>query len=138
MSPKIFYYRPASRFRRFSSSAFPVFCLSLGLAGVVFGVFSITSPAKKCHDGEPRSVSVVWDRNGGGGAGSGVLERHKVMAFVGIQTGFGSVGRRRAIRQTWLPSGHQGLRRLVLILVILARFGHFNRINDYPVFCRSE
>ncbi|XP_074583620.1 putative beta-1,3-galactosyltransferase 14 isoform X2 [Curcuma longa] len=112
MSPKTFYYRPASRFRRFCSSAFPLLCLSLGLAGVLLGVSSIASPARKCQDGEPTSVSVVWDRNGGDGAGDGVLERHKVMAFVGIQTGFGSIGRRRAIRQTWLPSSHQGLLRL--------------------------
>ncbi|VAI70440.1 unnamed protein product [Triticum turgidum subsp. durum] len=34
------------------------------------------------------------------------------MAFVGIFTGFGSVGRRRALRRTWLPSDRQGLLRL--------------------------
>ncbi|KAI3939591.1 hypothetical protein MKX01_038546 [Papaver californicum] len=38
-------------------------------------------------------------------------KRHKVMGFVGIQTGFGSVGRRRSLRKTW-PSDRQGLQRL--------------------------
>ncbi|KAG2309777.1 hypothetical protein Bca52824_029525 [Brassica carinata] len=34
------------------------------------------------------------------------------MGFVGIQTGFGSAGRRRALRSTWMPSDPEGLRRL--------------------------
>ncbi|MCD7470607.1 hypothetical protein HAX54_010588 [Datura stramonium] len=29
-------------------------------------------------------------------------KRHKIMGFVGIQTGFASTGRRRSLRQTWL------------------------------------
>ncbi|KAL7216721.1 hypothetical protein ACSBR1_028621 [Camellia fascicularis] len=31
------------------------------------------------------------------------------MGFVGIQTGFASVVRRRSLRQTWMPSDQQGL-----------------------------
>lgn len=66
---------------------------------------------------------MVWERgsggNGGGGSGGngvGLLsedgnKRHKVMGFVGIQTGFGSVGRRRSLRKTWMPSDPQGLQR---------------------------
>lgn len=69
------------------------------------------------------SVSVAWDRTGNGGGGGvsssdGVnsspgegQKRYKVMGFVGIQTGFGSTGRRQALRRTWLPSDHQGLKR---------------------------
>lgn len=34
------------------------------------------------------------------------------MGFVGIQTGFGSVGRRRSLRKTWVPSDRAGLQRL--------------------------
>lgn len=34
------------------------------------------------------------------------------MAFVGIQTGFASTGRRRSLRMTWMPSDRQGLQRL--------------------------
>ncbi|CAL9195835.1 unnamed protein product [Musa hybrid cultivar] len=117
-SPKVFRTGPLpspllSRFRRISSSsssAFSLFCLIFGLAGFLFGAISISRPARSCPGLEPRTVSVVWDR--GGGTGSGTPERHKVMAFVGIQTGFGSVGRRRSIRQTWLPSDRPGLLRL--------------------------
>ncbi|RWW14746.1 hypothetical protein GW17_00021461 [Ensete ventricosum] len=124
-SPKVFRAGPLpspllSRFRRISSSsssssssAFSLFCLIFGLAGFLFGAISISRPARSCPGLEPRSVSVVWDR--GGAAGSGTPERHKVMAFVGIQTGFGSVGRRRSIRQTWLPSDRPGLLRSVLV-----------------------
>lgn len=71
--------------------------------------------------GEPKSVRVVWERgsggNGGGDGNGGVSgaengnKRHKVMGFVGIQTGFGSVGRRRSLRKTWMPSDSQGLQR---------------------------
>ncbi|KAL3680142.1 hypothetical protein R1sor_023098 [Riccia sorocarpa] len=38
--------------------------------------------------------------------------RPKVLGFVGIQTGFGSAERRRALRQTWMPSTRDGLARL--------------------------
>ncbi|RWW53354.1 hypothetical protein BHE74_00040160 [Ensete ventricosum] len=127
-SPKVFRAGPLpspllSRFRRISSSssssssAFSLFCLIFGLAGFLFGAISISRPARSCPGLEPRSVSVVWDR--GGAAGSGTPERHKVMAFVGIQTGFGSVGRRRSIRQTWLPSDRPGLLRSVLVSAII-------------------
>lgn len=37
--------------------------------------------------------------------------RPKVLAFVGIQTGFGSAERRRALRQTWMPSTQEGIIR---------------------------
>lgn len=45
----------------------------------------------------------------------GDRKRHKVMGFVGIQTGFGSVGRRQSLRKTWMPSDHQGLQRYLLL-----------------------
>lgn len=63
-------------------------------------------------------MRVVWEvagnsnGAGGGGGGGGDGKRHKVMGFVGIQTGFGSVGRRQALRKTWMPSDPEGLRRL--------------------------
>ena len=65
-------------------------------------------------------MSVVWDKSGGGGGGAGSAvggggdgegKRYKVMGFVGIQTGFGSVGRRRSLRKSWLPADRQGLQR---------------------------
>jgi hypothetical protein len=58
-------------------------------------------------------VRVVWDVAGNSnGVVSGEKKRHKVMGFVGIQTGFGSAGRRRSLRKTWMPSDPEGLRRL--------------------------
>lgn len=68
---------------------------------------------------------MVWERSGGG-IGNGVVseehqKRHKVMGFVGIQTGFGSVGRRRSLRQTWMPSDRQGLQRYVNVIYIYTR-----------------
>ncbi|KAF8025894.1 hypothetical protein BT93_F2654 [Corymbia citriodora subsp. variegata] len=92
-------------------------CLLIGLSGFVFGLIAILRPSQ-CSVHEPRSVRVVWEGAGGGdgsiSAGDGVrsANRHKVMGFVGIQTGFGSAGRRRSLRQTWMPSDRQGLKRL--------------------------
>ncbi|CAD5186072.1 unnamed protein product [Musa acuminata subsp. malaccensis] len=111
-SPRVFHTSPLSRFRHLAStSAFSLVCLVFGITGILFGVISVSLPVRRCLDMEPRSVSVVWD-HGGGTGGGGTAERRKVMAFVGIQTGFGSVGRRRSIRRTWLPSHRQGLLRL--------------------------
>jgi len=66
----------------------------------------------RCLNANPRSVRVIWDHGGGStttiGGGN---DRHKVMAFVGIQTGFRSVGRRESLRKTWFPSDPNGLQR---------------------------
>ncbi|RWV94543.1 hypothetical protein BHE74_00046684 [Ensete ventricosum] len=121
-SARIFHTSPLSRFRRVAStSAFPLVCFVFGITGILFGVISISRPVRKCPNLEPRSVSVVWD-HGGGTGGGGTVERRKVMAFVGIQTGFGSFGRRRSIRRTWLPSHRQGLLRLAYSFCVLALF----------------
>ncbi|ONK58370.1 uncharacterized protein A4U43_C09F11550 [Asparagus officinalis] len=122
-SPKIFYSHATSpslpsRLRRLSSSpTFSIFCLIVGILGFLFGLISVSRPlisSRGCSNFKPRSVSVAWEEgSGGGSAGSGSgRERHKVMGFVGIQTGFGSTGRRRALRKTWFPSDREGLVRL--------------------------
>ncbi|XP_059661431.1 probable beta-1,3-galactosyltransferase 13 [Cornus florida] len=116
-SPKYFNARASSYNRR---SIVLIFCLLIGLVGFLIGIVSILSPALgyKCKNREPRTVSVVWERHGdgedrnGGSSSNGDQKRHKVMGFVGIQTGFGSGGRRRSLRQTWMPSNPQELRRL--------------------------
>ncbi|KAE8819522.1 putative beta-1,3-galactosyltransferase 14 [Hordeum vulgare] len=107
-SPKVFSSSTAATSRRsslrrlLSSPAVSASCLLFDLAA---------------------AVSVAWDQRPGNAAGgatelpvghaTGSRGRHKVMAFVGIFTGFGSVVRRRALRRTWLPSDRQGLLRLV-------------------------
>uniref|UniRef100_A0A453HKK5 Hexosyltransferase n=3 Tax=Triticinae TaxID=1648030 RepID=A0A453HKK5_AEGTS len=111
-----------------SSPAVSAACLLFGLAGFLAAAVSLSrapaeAPRGCCPDSShPLSVSVAWDRRPGDAAGgatdlpaglaTGSRGRHKVMAFVGIFTGFGSVGRRRALRRTWLPSDRQGLLRL--------------------------
>ncbi|KAB1216495.1 putative beta-1,3-galactosyltransferase 14 [Morella rubra] len=94
-------------------------CLLIGIPAFFFVISEILGP-RHCSNAEPRSVRVVWERGSGDGNGNrisgyssgGDQKRHKVMGFVGIQTGFGSVGRRQSLRQTWMPSDRQGLERL--------------------------
>lgn len=131
-SPKIFYSQRTSasnwisRFRRVASSPIiSCICLAFGVFGVVFGFVGISLfGLRKCPGiGLPATVSVVWNGDGGGIKGSemdvfGENQRHKVMAFVGIQTGFSSVGRRKALRKTWMPSNRDDLRRLVALIFL--------------------
>ncbi|GMP65874.1 hypothetical protein CsSME_00026485 [Camellia sinensis var. sinensis] len=132
-SPKSFYARPSSYTRR---STVLILCFLIGFTGFIFGFVAISGQnlGYKCRSGKSRSVSVVWDRSGGGiGNGGGVPDedqkRHKVMGFVGIQTGFASVGRRRSLRQTWMPSDQQGLQRLEEATGLAFRFV-IGRTND--------
>ncbi|XP_045086398.2 probable beta-1,3-galactosyltransferase 14 [Aegilops tauschii subsp. strangulata] len=117
--------RRSSLCRLLSSPAVSAACLLFGLAGFLAAAVSLSrapaeAPRGRCPDSShPLSVSVTWDRRPGDAAGgatdlpaglaTGSRGRHKVMAFVGIFTGFGSVDRRRALRRTWLPSDRQGL-----------------------------
>ncbi|KAL2326792.1 hypothetical protein Fmac_020219 [Flemingia macrophylla] len=83
---------------------------------LLFGIAALLGQIRgaRCVTAPPRSVRVVWEHAGAsansGAAGDG--DRHKVMGFVGIQTGFGSTGRREALRKTWFPSDRLGLQRL--------------------------
>ncbi|KAH0880776.1 hypothetical protein HID58_068170 [Brassica napus] len=112
---KLFHARTSPSTRR-STSLIVLTSLAIGLFGFIFGLAAIVFPSRTClTNSPPKTVRVVWDvagnSNGGNGLSGGV-KRHKVMGFVGIQTGFGSAGRRRALRSTWMPSDPEGLRRL--------------------------
>ncbi|KAI4374676.1 hypothetical protein MLD38_012643 [Melastoma candidum] len=48
----------------------------------------------------------------GSSVGGHDVVRHKVMGFVGIQTGFGSVGRRGSLWKTRMPADQQGLQTI--------------------------
>ncbi|KAI3789540.1 hypothetical protein L2E82_02339 [Cichorium intybus] len=116
-SKKFFQARPHSNLVR--RSIVLTLCFVIGIAGLLsFAVVILKGRIgddSKCNYGKPLSVSVVWDKSGGSTGGlvsDGDRKRHKVMGFVGIQTGFGSVGRRQSLRKTWMPSDHQGLQRL--------------------------
>ncbi|MCD9643542.1 hypothetical protein HAX54_031125 [Datura stramonium] len=123
-SPKSFNAWPSSSFVYSRRSKVLILCSLIGLAGFVFGFIAISRQAlgSKCKYAEPRSVSVVWDKTGSEASGGAMgkdtglsdegQKRHKIMGFVGIQTGFASTGRRRSLRQTWFPSDHQGLQKL--------------------------
>ncbi|EOA30944.1 hypothetical protein CARUB_v10014091mg [Capsella rubella] len=118
-SPKLFHARP-SFFTRRSTPLIVFTSLAIGLTGFLFGLSAILFPGLRLSGRTcltslpPKTVRVVWDVAGNSivnGAG-GQVKRHKVMGFVGIQTGFRSAGRRRALRNTWMPSDPEGLRRL--------------------------
>ncbi|KAJ6824403.1 putative beta-1,3-galactosyltransferase 14 [Iris pallida] len=117
-SPKLFYSQSSSppflsRSRRLSySRAFSFFFFLSGLLFFLFGSPPLASRGA-CPNSAPRSVSVKWETGSDGGSGgSAAVERHKVMGFVGVQTGFGSTGRRSSLRKTWFPSDRQALLRL--------------------------
>ncbi|XP_058779547.1 probable beta-1,3-galactosyltransferase 14 [Vicia villosa] len=96
-----------------------------------FGIVLFLRPFQnnhRCLNRNPRSVRVLWD-HGTGGRNAVVEDRHKVMAFVGIQTGFGSVGRRQSLRKTWFPSDPDGLQRLEEATGLAFRFV-IGRTND--------
>jgi hypothetical protein len=129
-SPKVFFASSASHRsgllrRLLSTPAFSAVCLLFGLAGFLAAALALScSPSvthNRCPDSSrPLSVSIAWDRSPGDGSAelpaslaTGSCSHHKVMAFVGIFTGFGSIGRRRALRRTWLPADRQGLLRSV-------------------------
>ncbi|CAK9151690.1 unnamed protein product [Ilex paraguariensis] len=130
-SPKFFYARPSSYSHR---STVLIVCFLIGLSGFVFGFVAISRHSLsgyKCRYDKPRSVSVVWEKssagagvggNQNGGVSDGDQKRYKVMGFVGIFTGFGSVYRRRSLRQTWMPSDRQGLQRLEEATGLVIRF----------------
>ncbi|KAJ9671475.1 hypothetical protein PVL29_025267 [Vitis rotundifolia] len=138
-SPKFFHARqPPSRSK---FTFFILLCLVTGFGGFIFGIVAFLRPGSgySCigGGGPVRSVSVVWDKSGGGGSGGsgdggggdGGGKRYKVMGFVGIQTGFGSVGRRRSLRKSWMPADRQGLQRLEDATGLAFRFV-IGRTND--------
>ena len=124
-SPKFFPARPSSSKSRRSTVL--ILCLLVGVAGFFLGFLVVSKQGLgySCKYAKPISVSVVWDRtnsgnsfssssdgdNGANGNSVRGQKRYKATGFVGIQTGFGSAGRRRALRQTWFPSDPQGLQR---------------------------
>ncbi|KAK4484679.1 hypothetical protein RD792_007268 [Penstemon davidsonii] len=130
-SPKLFYARPSSYSRR---STILILCILIGISGFI--AISREALGYKCKYSKPLSVSVTWDRSSSSGGSASISsssnegqKRYKVMGFVGIQTGFGSSGRRLALRQTWFPSDHHGLQRLEESTGLVFRFV-IGRTND--------
>ncbi|KAG6755228.1 hypothetical protein POTOM_041046 [Populus tomentosa] len=141
-SPKLFHSRVSQPFNSRRSTPLILTFLFIGISGFIFGFTSFLTSSRnyRCSNNSPsRSVRVVWEtsnnRNDNGGGNVVVLdgedrkERHKVMGFVGIQTGFESSGRRRSLRNTWMPSDRQGLQRLEESTGLAFRF-IIGRTND--------
>ncbi|XP_020231374.1 probable beta-1,3-galactosyltransferase 14 [Cajanus cajan] len=85
-------------------------CLFLSL--IAFFAFLRPLPHPLCPNRTPTSVRVLWDHRPSAHRNPHALNRHKVMAFVGIQTGFGSLARRQSLRNTWFPSDPHALQGL--------------------------
>ncbi|MBA0567029.1 hypothetical protein Golob_011794, partial [Gossypium lobatum] len=107
------------------------FLLTFAILSFLFALSSFLSTGGsgyRCRNSDPRSVRVIWDKTGHGNNGRSAAgdddgtKRHKIMGFVGIQTGFGSTGRRQSLRKTWMPSDRQGLQRLAFFKAAYALF----------------
>ncbi|XP_050364896.1 probable beta-1,3-galactosyltransferase 12 [Argentina anserina] len=96
---------------------FSLISLLIGLAGTISAVVAIRRstplPVFRCGKSEDSfrafysiSNSRKVDHN------AGLIERPKLLGFVGILTGFGGADRRAALRSTWFPSNPDGLLRL--------------------------
>ncbi|KAH9778932.1 putative beta-1,3-galactosyltransferase 14 [Citrus sinensis] len=102
-SPKFFYARSAASPSHRKSTVLIFSCLIIGIVGFVLGISAFLYAgrgAHRCSNFNPTSVRVVWDNHGEGSNGisgsqdddnnnNNNIKRHKVMGFVGIQTGFG-------------------------------------------------
>ncbi|KAF2287329.1 hypothetical protein GH714_039643 [Hevea brasiliensis] len=136
-SPKFLHSRLSSpSFASRRSLFLMLSCLFIGISGFIFGLTAPSGYLCSHSITELRSVRVLWDTNSnaytnndGSGFNSEKKKRHKVMGFVGIQTGFASDGRRRSLRKTWMPSDRQGLQRLEESTGLAFRFV-IGRTND--------
>ena len=91
-----------------------VFCfvsLTVGLAGIIFAASALRRPRPlpvfRCGRTQDTFRSFYSLSN----PQPDILDRPKVLGFVGIQTGFSSANRRSAVRSTWFPSDPDGLLR---------------------------
>ncbi|KAG4204329.1 hypothetical protein ERO13_A04G041100v2 [Gossypium hirsutum] len=139
-SPKFFHARTSPPATPHTRSTLLIFAslLTFAIVSFLFALSSFLSSGGsgyRCRNSDPRSVRVIWDKTGHGNNGLSAAgdddgtKRHKIMGFVGIQTGFGSTGRRQSLRKTWMPSDRQGLQRLEEATGLAFRFV-IGRTND--------
>ncbi|XP_057959299.1 probable beta-1,3-galactosyltransferase 12 [Malania oleifera] len=108
---------------------FSIFSLLIGFAGTIFGVSVLRRPPPlrvfrcgRVEDTFREFYALPSSRLIGGGNGGGVVDRPKLLGFVGIQTGFSSADRRAALRSTWFPADPDGLLRLEQATGLAFRF----------------
>lgn len=105
-------------------TVFSFICLLIGLAGTIFALAALRRPAPlpifrcgKSEDTFRAFYSASHSRQLGDDGG--LVDRPKLLGFVGIQTGFGSGDRRAALRSTWFPSDPDGLLRYFQLSFII-------------------
>ncbi|BBG95089.1 Galactosyltransferase family protein [Prunus dulcis] len=97
---------------------FSLVSLFIGLAGTIFAITALRRPMPipvfRCGKSEDtlRAFYSLSTSRQLGDKNAGLVDRPKLLGFVGIQTGFGSADRRAALRSTWFPSDPDGLLRL--------------------------
>lgn len=101
---------------------FSAVCFAFGIGGVLFAVTARTRhkplPVFRCGRSQDTFRSFYQSSSsrklGGDGGGGAVIDRPKLLGFVGIQTGFSSGHRRAALRSTWFPPDPDGLLRYII------------------------
>ncbi|XP_042519589.1 probable beta-1,3-galactosyltransferase 12 [Macadamia integrifolia] len=111
---------------------FSGFCFLVGIAGIIFSVFAVIRPKPlpifRCGRAEDtfRSLHLHRFSNNprklGVGDNDPLIERPKLLGFVGVQTAFSTVDRRAALRSTWFPSDPDALLRLEQATGLAFRF----------------
>ncbi|CAI0448410.1 unnamed protein product [Linum tenue] len=101
---------------------FCFFSLFVGIAGTFFAIVAILRhqplPVYRCGGSEDAFRAFYSSST----HHLGLVDRPKVLGFVGIQTGFESVDRRAALRETWFPADPDGLLRLEQATGLAFRF----------------
>ncbi|CAN0845458.1 Probable beta-1,3-galactosyltransferase 12 [Linum grandiflorum] len=109
---------------------FSFFSLFVGITGTLFAITSLRRPLPlpvyRCGGSEDTfrafysssTHRLAGDHN----VHDGLVDRPKLLGFVGIQTGFDSADRRAALRETWFPSDPDGLLRLEQATGLAFRF----------------
>ncbi|KAL9440352.1 hypothetical protein AB3S75_019085 [Citrus x aurantiifolia] len=106
---------------------FSLLSIFFDLAGITFSVNAVRRPSPlpvyRCGRSEDtfRAFYSLSDSRKLRDNGA-LLDRPKLLGFVGIQTGFASADRRAALRRTWFPSDPDGLLRLERATGIAFRF----------------
>ncbi|XP_010472638.1 PREDICTED: probable beta-1,3-galactosyltransferase 12 [Camelina sativa] len=139
-----YYSKPSSKTHKPNSSSssyassrihlaiilFSLVSFFIGVAGTIFAISSAgerlggPNSVYRCGGSKDTSrvVSASRKLGGDGGTGGVVVERRKLLGFVGIQTGFDSGDRRASLRSTWFPSEPDALLRLEQATGLAFRF----------------
>ncbi|XP_058069020.1 probable beta-1,3-galactosyltransferase 12 isoform X2 [Magnolia sinica] len=108
---------------------FSVICFLFGISGIFFSVFAVVRPKPlpvfrcgRIEDTLRTFHRLSNSQRSDGNDGNVLVDRPKLLGFVGIQTGFSSADRRAALRSTWFPSDTDGILRLEQATGLAFRF----------------